>query len=86
MVIDRVEESNSNFATTSIISFQDPCKTNKKEYELHFWKNLSKSVSKCQGKCGKAINKSNTLVAKSYGTMSWTDKKTGKGKQRFGPM
>ena len=55
MVIDRAEESNSNVATTSTISFQDPRKTNEKEYELHFRKNLPKSVSKCQGKCGKAF-------------------------------
>ena len=55
MVTDRVEESNSNVAATSIISFQDPRKTNEKEYELHFRKNLPKSVSKCQGKCGKAF-------------------------------
>ena len=84
MVIDRVEESNSNIATTSIISFQDP--RNEKEYELHFRKNLLKPVSKCQGKCGKAIDKNDTLVVKSYGTMSWTDKKTEEGKQRFGPI
>ena len=77
MVIDQVEESNSNVATPSIISFQ---------YELHFRKNLSESVSKCQGKCGKAIDKSDTFVVKSYGTMSWVDKKIGEGKQRFTPM
>ena len=65
MVTDRVEESNSNVAATSIISFQDPRKTNEKEYEFHFRKILSKSVSKCQGKCWKAIDKSDTLVVKS---------------------
>ena len=43
-------------------------------------------MSKCQGKCGKTIDKSDTLVVKSYGTMSWTDKNTEEGKQRFGPM
>ena len=86
MMIDRVEESNSNFDATSIISFQDPRKTNEKEYELHFRKSLSKSVSKCQGKCGKAMDKSDTLVVNSYGTIGWMDKKTGEGKQRFGPM
>ena len=43
-------------------------------------------MSKCQGKCGKTIDKSDTLVVKSYGTMSWTDKNTEERKQRFGPM
>ena len=57
MVTDRVEESNSNTATISIISFQDPCKTNEKEYKLHFRKNPLKSVSKCQGKCGNLSTK-----------------------------
>ena len=42
--------------------------------------------SQCQEKSGKAINKSNTIVVKSYGTMNWMDKETGEGKQRFGSM
>ena len=71
---------------TSNLSFKDPRATNEKEFELHTRTKLPKKVSKCQGKCGKAIEKTDKLVVKSYGTMSWTDKNTGKEKQKFGPM
>ena len=72
--------------TASSISFSDPREQAEKEYELPLRAKLPKSVSKCQGKCGKPIKKDDVLVVKSYGKISWTDKNTGQERQKFGPM
>ena len=55
-------------------------------YELHLREFLSKSVTRCQGSCGKKIDQKDTMLIKSYGTMRWTDKKTGKKMSKHGPM
>ena len=49
---------------------------------------LPKAISRCQGNCGKKINDEDSLITKSYGITSWTDRKTGKEKlkQKYGPM
>ena len=43
-------------------------------------------MSRCQGRCGKKIDKSDILLIKSYGTTTWTDKKSGKEMSKHGPM
>ena len=88
MVIDRVDEvlENEDEIPDLNISFSDPRQQKKKEFELHFRSNLPKSIARCQGKCGKPINKDEILVVRSYGTAYWTDKKTGKERQKYGPM
>ena len=78
---------NSQHCTTSCtISFRDPRATAEKEFELHHRINLPKSVSKCQGNCGRPIKVEEVMVVRSYGRITWTDKSTGKEKAKFGPM
>ena len=78
---------NSQHCTTSCtISFRDPRATAEKEFELHHHINLPKSVSKCQGNCGRPIKVEEVMVMRSYGRITWTDKSTGKEKAKFGPM
>ena len=49
-------------------------------------KNLPKLISKCQGRCGKNITPNDILILKTSGKTSWTDKKTGQQREKFGPM
>ena len=66
IVVDRIEKStsgNSQHCTTSCtISFRDPRATTEKEFELHHPTNLPKSVSKCQGNCGRPIKVEEVMV------------------------
>ena len=78
---------NSQHCTTSCtISFRDLWATAEKEFELHHRINLAKSVSKCQGNCGRPTKVEEVVVVRSYGRVAWTDKSTGEEKARFGPM
>ena len=73
-------------APSSAISFNDPRKKPEQEYSLHLRKNLPKLISKCQGRCGKNITPNDILIVKTSGKTSWTDKKTGQQREKFGPM
>ena len=90
IVVDRIEKStsgNSQHCTTPCtISFRDPRATAEKEFELYHRKHLPKSISKCQGNCGRPIKVEEVMVVRSYGRITWTDKSTGKEKAKFGPM
>ena len=57
-----------------------------KAFTLHLRRLLSKSISRCQGKCGKKIDGDDSLIVKSFGTSTWTDAKTGIEKSRYGAM
>ena len=72
--------------TSSTISFSDLRATAEKEFELHHRTNLPKSVSKCQGNCGRPIKVEEVMVVQSYGRNTWTDKLTGKEKAKFSSM
>ena len=86
-MVDRIEKSTSgniqHCTTLSTISFSDPQVTVEKEFELHHCTNLPKSVSKCQGNCGRPIKVEEVLVVQSYGRITWTDKSTGKERQNL---
>lgn len=91
ILIDRTEQvtsppSTSTEGSSRGISFTDPRATSEKEYELHIRSKLPKLISKCQGKCGKPIAHGDILIVRSYGLISWTNKKTGKENQKYGPM
>ena len=90
IVVDRTEKSassdNQHRTTSSTISFSDPRATSEKQFELHHGTNLPKSVSKCQGNCGRPIKVEGVMVVRSYGRIAWTNKSTGKEKTKFGPM
>ena len=86
IVIDRLNREQGEPPAESSISFKDPREKAQKEYELHLRSKLPSTVSKCRGKCGKKISTDDVLVVRSYGNVSWTDKKTGELKQRYGPM
>ena len=73
-------------ALSSAISFNDPHKKPEQEYSLHLRKSPSKLISKCQGRCGKNITPNDILIVKTSGKTSWTDKKTGQQREKFGPM
>ena len=87
IVVDRIEKSTSaniqHCSTSSTISFSDPQATAEKEFELHHPTNLPKSVSKCQGNCGRPIKVEEVMVVRSYGRINWTDKSTGKEKAKL---
>ena len=87
IAVDRIEKSTSgniqHCTTLSTISFSDPQVTAEKEFELHHCTNLPKSVSKCQGNCGRPIKVEEVLVERSYGRITWTDKSTGKERQNL---
>ena len=87
IVVDRIEKStsgNSQHCTTPCtISFRDPRATAEKEFELYHRKHLPKSISKCQGNCGRPIKVEEVMVVPSYGRITWTDKSTGKEKAKF---
>ena len=94
-IVDRSEQieydenpitSEENARDSADLSFCDPREREGKVYELHVRSKLPKSVSKCQGKCGGPIKDEDIMVIRSYRKVSWTDKATGKEKQRFGPM
>ena len=90
IVVEHVKKSTSgnsqHCTTSSTISFRDPQATAEKEFELHHHTNLPKSVSKCQGNCGRPIKVEEVMVAWSYGRITWTDKSTGKEKAKSCPM
>ena len=84
IVVDRIEKStsgNSQHCTTPCtISFRDPRATAEKEFELYHRKHLPKSISKCQGNCGRPIKVEEVMVVRSYGRITWTDKSAGEEK------
>ena len=44
-------------------------------------------IEKCQGMCGKVVRPDDDgMLVKSYGTSTWTDRKTGQEKSKFGPI
>ena len=47
------------------------------KFELHLKTNLLKVISKFQGKCGKPISATDTLIVRSFRTTSWTERLTG---------
>ena len=47
---------------------------------------MSKSITRCQGNCGKKIDQKDTMKIKSYRTTRWTDKKTGKEMSKHASM
>ena len=55
-------------------------------FELNLRQFLPKTVSGCQGNCGKKITQNYGMLIKTYGTTRWTDKKTGKEMSKYGPM
>ena len=55
-------------------------------FELHLRQSLPKTVSRCQGKCGKKITQDDGMLIKTYGNTRWTDKKMGKEMSKHGPM
>lgn len=57
-----------------------------KTFELHLKRMLPKSITRCQGNCGKKIEEKDVMLIKSYGTTRWTDKKSGKEMTKYGPM
>ena len=87
IVVDRIEKSTlgniQHCTTLSTISFSDPQVTAEKEFELHHCTNLPKSISKCQGNCGRPIKVEEVLVLRSYRRITWTDKSTGKERQNL---
>ena len=66
VVVDPTDKSMSgniqHCKTSSAISFSDPRATAEKEFELHHHNNLPKSVSKCQGNCGRLIKAEEVMV------------------------
>ena len=66
--------------------FEDPRASAPKIFELHLRQKVPSSISKCQGNCGQKIILKDTLLVKSFGTSTWTDRSTGKERSRFGPM
>ena len=55
-------------------------------FELNLRQSLPKTVSRCQGNCGKKITQNDGLLIKTYGTTRGTNKKTGKEMSKYGPM
>ena len=84
IIIER-KSPETTTAPSCAISFNDPRKKPKQEYSLHLRKNLPKLISKCQGRCGKDISPNDILIVKTSGKTSWSDKKTGQQKEKFGP-
>ena len=89
-MVDCIEKSTSgnsqHYTTSCTISFRDPRATAEKEFELHHRTNVLKSVSKCQGNCGRPRKVEEVMVVRSYGRITWTEKSTGKEKAKFGTM
>ena len=81
------QNANDNQSTSNeALSFPDTLTKDVKEFELHLRSNLPKSVSRCQGKCGKPILPTDVMLVKSYRSTSWTDKTTRKEKTCYGPL
>ena len=55
-------------------------------FELNLRQFLPKTVSRCQGNCGKKITQNDGTLIKTYGTTRCSDKKTGKEWSKNGPM
>ena len=69
------------------LRFPNPRQVLEKAFELHLRKDLPGLIKKCQGMCGKVIRPNdNGMLANSYGTSTWTDRKAGQEKSKFGPM
>ena len=69
------------------VRFMDPRKEPETQFELHFRKDLPRLVTKCQGQCGVAIKPDEEgMLVRSYGTSSWTDRKTGASKSKYGKL
>ena len=61
--------SPSETEKSSNIRFPDPCNDRPKIFELHMKKDLSKSVKRCRGNCGRVISNDDTILVKLYGTI-----------------
>ena len=69
------------------LRFPDPRQVLEKAFELHLRKDLPGLIKKCQGMCGKVIRPNdNGMLANSYGTSTWTDRKAGQEKSKFGTV
>ena len=68
------------------IRFQDPRASPPKEFVLFLRKHLPQNITKCQGRCGKSISNEDEMIICSYGTSTWTNKVTGRGNSKYGPM
>ena len=55
-------------------------------FELNLRQFLPKTVSRCQGNCGKKITQNDGMLIKTYGTTRWIDKKTENKMTKYGPM
>ena len=55
-------------------------------FELNLRQFLPKTMSRCQGNCGKKITQNDGMLIKTYGTTRWTNKKTGKEMSKYGAM
>ena len=77
----------SNFSRLLCIFFIIPSREEPAPmFELHLRQFLPKTVSRCQGKCGKKITQDDGMLIKTYGNTRWTDKKVGKQMSKHGPM
>ena len=67
------------------LRFLDPRQVPKKAFELHLTKYLPRLIEKCQSMCGEVIRSNDDeMLAKSYGTSTWTDRKSRQEKSKFG--
>lgn len=71
---------------SSSLSFQDAHEETSPESQLHLRKNLPKTISNCQGKCGKAITANEIPIVKPFGERSWTCRRSGQEKQKYGSI
>ena len=80
IAVDRAENisGTEEHFSSSNIKFSDPCKQAKVGYVLHLHSKLPKVVLRCQGNCGKPINKDDVLLVMSYRKTYWTDKTSGR--------
>ena len=91
VIIDLIQENpaenTESISATDDMRFSDPREVQEKKFELHFPKDLPRIIKKCQGMCGKDIKPDDDgMLVRSYGTKTWTDRKTGIEKSKFGPM
>jgi len=91
VISDRIDELTPPFPSAvpeESSRFQDPREAEQeKKFELHFRKDLPRLVKKCQGLCGKVIKPDDDdMLVRSYGTSTWTDRKTGSERSKYGPM
>ena len=69
------------------LRFPHPRQVTDKAFELHLGKDLPRLIKKCQGMCGKVIRPDGSgMLVKPYGAVTWTDRKIGHEKSKFGPI